>query len=289
MPQQLDDGPPGRGIAAGSPAQRLAEGAGEDVDAPHGARGLRRAPAMAAHKAHRVTVIHHHQGAELVGQVADGRQIGDKAVHGEHAVGGDELDAGIRRRLQLFPQVEHIVVAVPVPAGLAQAYPVDDGGVVQLVGDDGVLGAQQGLEQAAVGVEAAGIEDGVVHAQERSQPLFQFLVDGLGAADEPHAGQPEPVLVIAGLGGGDELRVVGQAQVVVGAHVEHGAGLGGVDAGPLGRGDDPLLFIGSLRLDARQLPFKDVQTLVHAFSLQSRITLPDLPVFITWKPFSNSV
>jgi hypothetical protein len=38
--------------------------------------------------------------------------------------------------------------------------------VVQFVADDRVLLAQQGLEQAAVGVERRGVEDGVLRTQE---------------------------------------------------------------------------------------------------------------------------
>jgi len=42
----------------------------------------------------------------------------------------------------------------------------DDGGVVELVGDDDVLVGEDGFEQAAVGVEARAVEDGVVGAEE---------------------------------------------------------------------------------------------------------------------------
>ena len=69
----------------------------------------------------------------------------------------------------------------------------------------------------------------------------EFEVEVLGAADEPDAGHAEAAIVHGGLGRGDDLGVVGQAQVVVGAEVQDGragftdlagrdvAGLGGVD------------------------------------------------------------
>ena len=47
------------------------------------------------------------------------------------------------------------LLRVAVALGLAQADAVDDRGVVQLVGDDRVVLAEQRLEQAAVGIEAA--------------------------------------------------------------------------------------------------------------------------------------
>ena len=51
---------------------------------------------------------------------------------------------------------------------------------------------------------------------------FQFQVQVLGAADEAHAGHAEAARVHGVLGGGDDVRVVGQAQVVVGAEVQDG-------------------------------------------------------------------
>src|SRR3546814_11872019 len=73
----------------------------------------------------------------------------------EHAVGGDHDRAGaIRARLlQLLFQVRHVAVGVAVAPGLAQAHAVDARGVVERVGDEGIVLAQQRLQQAAVGVE----------------------------------------------------------------------------------------------------------------------------------------
>ena len=127
--------------------------------------------ALVPHEAHGVAVVHHHQGVKLIGQIADPLEVGDVAVHGEHAVGSDELHlaAGGLGVLQAPAQVRHVVVLVAVALGLAQPHAVDDGRVVQLVGDHRVLGPQQGLEETAVGVEAGGVEDGVVHAQKLRQ------------------------------------------------------------------------------------------------------------------------
>ena len=63
-------------------------------------------------------------------------------------------------------QIVHVGVAVAVALGLAEPDAVDDGGVVEGVADDRVLLVQQGLEQAAIGVEAGGIEDGILGAEE---------------------------------------------------------------------------------------------------------------------------
>jgi len=57
-------------------------------------------------------------------------------------------------------------------AGLAEAQAVDDGRVVELVRDDGVVGRQQRLEQAGVGVETARVQDGVLAAVELGDQPF---------------------------------------------------------------------------------------------------------------------
>src|SRR5690606_41705066 len=56
---------------------------------------------------------------------------------------------------------------------------VDDRGVVERVGDDRVLLAQQRLEQPAVGVEAGGVEDRVLGAEETGDGLLELLVQVL--------------------------------------------------------------------------------------------------------------
>ena len=105
--------------------------------------------------------------------------------------------------------------------GLAEADAVDDRGVVERVGDDRVLLAEQRLEEAAVGVEARPVEDGVVGAEEAGDGLLQALVEVLRAADEAHAGEAEAVRVEGLLRGGEHRGVRGEAEVVVGAEVQH--------------------------------------------------------------------
>jgi hypothetical protein len=132
-------------------------------------------------------------------------------------------------------------VRVAVALGLAQADAVDDRGVVERVGDDRVVLAEQGLEQAAVGVEARAVEDRVLGAEEGRDRRLELLVAVLGAADEAHARQAVAAIVEGGAGRRGDLGVRRQPEVVVGAEVQHLATAGG-DVGGLGRGDDPLVL-----------------------------------------------
>jgi hypothetical protein len=81
---------------------------------------------------------------------------------------------------ELGLQVGQVAVLVAVALGLAEPHAVDDAGVVELVADDGVLGAEQGFEQAAVGVEAGRVEDGVLGAEELADRLFEAACGGSG-------------------------------------------------------------------------------------------------------------
>ena len=132
---------------------------------------LGRAAAAGADDAGGVAVVDMDQRVVALGEIADLVERGDDAVHREDAVGGDQLEARAGRvgRLQLRLEIGHVVVAVAVALRLAEADAVDDRGVVELVGNDRVLGAEQRLEQAAIGVEAGGIEDRVLDAAARRE------------------------------------------------------------------------------------------------------------------------
>src|SRR5690606_5006052 len=112
LPEPVDDLAPAAGEAAGSPAQGLAKGARQDVDPVHDAARFVTAAPVVAYETNGVAVVNHHQGVVLVGQVADGFQVGDDAVHREHAVGGYQPEPRAGSCLQLLLEVGHVVVRV---------------------------------------------------------------------------------------------------------------------------------------------------------------------------------
>ena len=69
---------------------------------------------------------------------------------------------------------------VAVALGPAEPDAVDDRGVVERVRDDGVLLAEERLEQPAVGVEARRVEDRVLGAEEARDGRLELLVDRSG-------------------------------------------------------------------------------------------------------------
>src|ERR1043166_9396533 len=72
-------------------------------------------------------------------------------------------------------------------------------------------------------------------------------MDVLCAANEAHTGHAEAVRVERFFGRFDQLRVIGEPEIIVGAHVEHAFAAGGGDVRVLRRGEDPLGFGSALR------------------------------------------
>jgi hypothetical protein len=80
-----------------------------------------------------MSVVDHHDAAELVGEIAESRQRAQVAVHAEHSVGAQ------KRSLTAGQSLDETARRLDVPVGehldrcTAQARPVNDAGVIQLV------------------------------------------------------------------------------------------------------------------------------------------------------------
>ena len=81
--------------------------------------------------------------------------------------------------------------------------------MVEGVGDDGVLLAEERLEEAAVGVETGAVKDRVVRPEEAGDGGLEVLVHVLRTANESHGRHTESALLHGACGGLDEARIVG--------------------------------------------------------------------------------
>ncbi len=158
---------------------------------PVHAEVLRRAAAGPADEAGGVAVVHHDQRSMALREGADLGKLRESPSM-EKTPSVTIMRTAERGRLaQPAPPGPPCPVRVDEPPRLAQARAVDDGGVVELVGDEGAVLVQERLEDAAVGVEAGGVEDGVLRARgTRDMRCLQLLVDLLRAADEAHGRHP---------------------------------------------------------------------------------------------------
>ena len=124
-------------------------------------------------------------------------------------------------------------------------------------------GPRQRLEEAAVGVEAGGVEDRVLGAEKPADLCFELLVNLLCAADETDACHAVSPAIERLVGGGNHRRMVGQAQVVVGTEVQYGFLFKHAYPGTLRRGNYPFIlekasFTDLLKL-AKQIIFHQVE------------------------------
>ena len=131
-----------------------------------------------------MTFVNHNQSVVLLGQVTDFVNRSYVAVHGEYTVGYDDAVTLFLGSFQLGFQISHVGVGIAVTLGFAKTHAVNDGSVVQSVGNDGVVSRQQRFEHTTVGVETSCVENGIFSLEEFADGSFQFFVNVLRTADK---------------------------------------------------------------------------------------------------------
>ena len=111
--------------------------------------------------------------------------------------------------------------------------------MVKLVADNGVAFAEDGFEEAAIGVEARGIQNGVFRFQKITDFFLERLVQILRAAYEADGSEAKPVFIERFMRCLDERRVIGEAEVIIGAQIDHLAPVGETHERALRAGDEP--------------------------------------------------
>ena len=94
------------------------------------------------------------------------------SVHREYAVRCNEPEPGVGSSPKLRLEISHVGTCVAKPPGLAEPYAVYDRRVIERVRNNCILGSEDGLEQAGVCVEAAGIQDCVLEPKECREPCL---------------------------------------------------------------------------------------------------------------------
>ena len=157
-------------------------------------------------------------------------QRADVAVHGEDAVGDEQLVAGLVLDFveQLFG-VGDVFVAEDLDLGARQPGAVDDAGVVELVGDDEVFFAEDGRDRARVGGEAGLEDDAGFDVLEARDLFFQLHVDLHGAGDGAHRARADAEFLRRFERGFAQLGMGGQAEIIVGGEVDDLLAVEGAD------------------------------------------------------------
>src|SRR4051812_24283865 len=138
--------------------------------------------------------------------------------------------------------------------------------MVERIRNDGVALIQQGLEQAAVGIETGGVEDRVLGSQELAQALFELLVNTLCSTDEANGSHAITVAIDGTVGRFTHGRMIGQAEIIVRTQVQDVA-ITRSDQAPLRAHEDTLTLVQALFLQTREIgsqPFNE--SWIHGFN-----------------------
>ena len=146
MPQKIDNLFSTTGKPAAGAAERFSQRAGDDIDSAHHTAIFVRAASSFAKKTSRMRIVNHRQRVILLSEITNGREVRNRAVHGETAVSSNQFKARILRRAQLRLQICHVVVLVAKTLRFAEADAVDDAGVIQFIANHGVVFGEKRFE-----------------------------------------------------------------------------------------------------------------------------------------------
>ncbi|MCY1537537.1 hypothetical protein D9M68_730340 [compost metagenome] len=167
-----------------------------------------------------VGVVHHHPGTFGLCGGADGRQVGEVAIHAEHAVGDHQ---GIALGLfQAAGEACRIVVQVARKARTGQQAGIQQGRMVEAVFQHRVALAQQRGHRTQVGHVAGREQQRARTAGELGQRQLQLMVRAAVADHQVRGAATGAPLLRTIAQRTDHLGMVGQAQVVVGTEGQHG-------------------------------------------------------------------
>ena len=194
-------------------------------------------------------IINHDQRVVFIRQIANAFQVSDYPIHREHAISGDQdmTSARFTRFFQASFQFHHIVVGVTETFCFTQTHAINDRSVVQGIGNNCVFCAQQRFKQAAVGVEARRVKDGIFHTEECRQFLLQLFMAVLGTANKANRSHTKSVRIHTRFCRCNQFRMVSQSQIVVRTKVNNVASIRHGDIRLLGRCNNAFFFKQSFR------------------------------------------
>ena len=244
-------------------ADGFAERADLDVNAAVTAEMIHGAASVASENAGGMRVVHHHDAIVFFSEVAKLREGGDVAFHGKNAVGDEQLVA-----VPVFGFFENalaigdILVLENFYGGFGEAAAVNDGGVVEFVGDDQVFLAENGGDGPGVGGEAGLENDAGFRALEAGDLLFELHVNFHGADDGADGAGADSVFADGVNGCAAEFGMGGQAEVIVGAEID--------DLFAVHGGDGLLLAFEDAQAIVEVLLFEVFHRVAQIFGLRTR-------------------
>ena len=135
MVEKLDERPR-PGDVASERADGFRQRPDLNIDAAVQSEVVDRSAAFSAEHAARMRIVHHHDAAELVGQIAESRQCAEIAVHAEDAVGDQQRALSARQLFENAACRVDVAVRKHLDGRATETRAVDDAGVIELVRND---------------------------------------------------------------------------------------------------------------------------------------------------------
>jgi hypothetical protein len=167
-------------------------------------------------------IVHHHDAARVLGEVAQRRQWPQIAVHAEHAVGDEELALGGGQILDDLASRIHVLVREDLDRRAAQAAAVDDAGVVQLVGNDDIFLRQDCRDRACIRGESTLKDDDLLDLLELGETALQLHVDFHRSGDGADRARADAEPFDGLERGLPQARMRRQTEIVVRRQIDHG-------------------------------------------------------------------
>ncbi|MNI42459.1 hypothetical protein D3C73_967560 [compost metagenome] len=195
---------------AASLAQRTDQH-GHVIDAQ--AKGFDDSAALCTQGTQAVSVVDHQPGTTRTRDFGQCRQVGQVTVHAEHTVGDHQgIAAGLA---QAVGQADCIVVQVTVEAGTTEQTAIEQRSMVEAVLQHRIALPHQRRDGPEVGHVAGRKQQGTRATGQFGQRLFDLMMRRAVADHQMRGSATDTPTLGAGLPGGNHLRVVGQAQVVI--------------------------------------------------------------------------
>jgi hypothetical protein len=108
------------------------------------------------------------------------------AIHRKHTIRSIDTKTLRLCFFQLFLQIGHIGIGIAIAFGFGKSDAIDDGSMIERIGNNGILFLEQRLEKASIGIKTGCIKNSIFRLKKTTDRLFQFFVIILRSTNEAH-------------------------------------------------------------------------------------------------------
>src|SRR5690606_40950038 len=92
--------------------------------------------------------------------------------------------------------------------------------MVQLIRNNGIFFAKKRLEYPTIGIETGGIQNSIFHSHKTGNFFFEFFMNILCSANEPHRRHSVTMRIHHVLRSFYDLRITSESKIIVGTEIK---------------------------------------------------------------------